>query len=120
MIFLAILYASTDKDEDERKFVSRAIIFLKARIVLEIFNRIPLSSSKPYRNMLIAFRPCFFILIAFWVCNHSPVIWHQQKAIANNATNFLIRLGSVIWVDSKLKPRVFRQPNKVSISQRRE
>ncbi len=80
-------------------------------------KRISRIKSRPWRNRLFAKRPCFFTLIgSLCSCLHSPTRWDQANAIARTPTNFCIRSGSVIWVSSKWNPRLFKQPNSVSIS----
>ena len=62
---------------------------------------------------------CFFKGIGrSWSWSCSPVRWVQAKASASRPIILDRRAASLRWVSSKLKPRVLRQPNRVSTCQR--
>ena len=81
-------------------------------------SKISLSASNLVRNIRLALRPCFLMQIDLLWCCHSPVLKHMPKVSVITKNNIDSRSGSHRCVASKSKPRVFTQPNNVSIPHR--
>ena len=73
----------------------------------------------PRAKMDCCNRPWTVRLGGFVRATQRPVLYARQNAMAKMLINVANLCGSVIWVSSNPKPRVFKQENSVSMPQRR-
>ena len=78
---------------------------------MSLENSVFARNVKPYLNKLLAFLPCFLILIGQIASRNIPIFYAQTKATNTKAKRLLIRSISVKCVSSILKPLDFRARN---------
>ena len=92
------------------------MIFRNSSIFFSIERTADLNQSNPSRNRLLDNLPWAFLRMAFSASFMTPSLYDWQKAIVRTKSGFSIFSGTVIWVSSILRPRVFKQRNRVFIS----
>jgi len=78
---------------------------------MSLENCVLARNVKPYLTKLLAFLPCFFILIGQTISRNIPILYAQTKAIRTKAKSLLIRSIAVNCVSSILKPLDLRARN---------
>ena len=77
-----------------------------------------LNALRPRAKMDCCNRPWTLRLGGFVRATQRPALYARQNAMARMLITVANLCGSVIWVSSNPKPRVFRQENSVSMPQR--